>query len=496
MNRRIRLWRADGDDTSPDKRDLLEIFGFALALRLVVAILVINFLDRSITFDFDDGSYALLAQNLAEGRTEHWDPNTRAYFTATATLVLPLSFLYRLFGPHSIVGPLMVATFGAATAAAVAWIAGNFVPRRWAAGAGLVIAVMPSQVLYSSMTLKDPLVWFLLSAIAALVFVANRLSRRRLVGPAAGIVLSIVALRYLRTHTSAIAAFALPAAVWFGARQDRLVRSAAAALVAVLLPWALGLGLAAVELVPPVGFFAKWRAYQSTGGSALYETATTLPPQTTAPQRPVATTTTSSSVAAPASTAPTVPGRGDEEVVPGGDEEAVPGGDEEAVPGRSDERQPPPAAAAGDDAAPDDDSISVTTTSPSVPGVSDDVSSFPRGVIAVLAEPFPWSTGTARLAFAKVETLFWYPLLALALIGAAVSRARRQLSFFIVAAAGTVIIYALAEGNIGTAFRHRGELLPGTVVLAVVGAHLLASRRRERLSEYAEAPDSSQADVN
>lgn len=56
-------------------------------------------------------------------------------------------------------------------------------------------------------------------------------------------------------------------------------------------------------------------------------------------------------------------------------------------------------------------------------------------------------------------------------------------STMIVACWALVFVYALSEGNFGTAFRHRGELVPPTAVLAALGAPTIVrvwQERRER----------------
>ena len=101
-----------------------------------------------------------------------------------------------------------------------------------------------------------------------------------------------------------------------------------------------------------------------------------------------------------------------------------------------------------------------------------DLVHFPRGLSVVLLEPFPGTTFTgASVRLAQVELVVWYPLLLVALLGIPEAfRRRRVLAFSIVTGGALVVVYALAEGNFGTAFRHRGELVPPTAVLAALGA--------------------------
>ncbi|MGH9049113.1 MAG: hypothetical protein ACRDY4_05225 [Acidimicrobiia bacterium] len=116
---------------------------------------------------------------------------------------------------------------------------------------------------------------------------------------------------------------------------------------------------------------------------------------------------------------------------------------------------------------------------------SGDLAHFPRGLSVVLLEPFPGTSftgGSVRLA--QLELVFWYPLMLVALVGIPEAfRRRRLLAFSIVTGGTLVVVYALSEGNFGTAFRHRGELVPPTAVLAALGAPTLVRvwrPRRER----------------
>jgi hypothetical protein len=52
--------------------------------------------------------------------------------------------------------------------------------------------------------------------------------------------------------------------------------------------------------------------------------------------------------------------------------------------------------------------------------------------------------------------------------------------FPLVAGSGVLALYALAEGNIGTAFRHRGEFVWVVALLAAMGAFRIAERYRKR----------------
>jgi multidrug efflux pump subunit AcrA (membrane-fusion protein) len=114
-----------------------------------------------------------------------------------------------------------------------------------------------------------------------------------------------------------------------------------------------------------------------------------------------------------------------------------------------------------------------------------DIAHLPRGLSVMLFEPVPWATGgSTTLQMARAEALFWYPLLVMAAVGLWVARSHlRVLSFPLSLGGGILLMYALAEGNIGTAFRHRGEFVWVVAVLAALGLHQVIALRQQRKAE-------------
>ena len=101
----------------------------------------------------------------------------------------------------------------------------------------------------------------------------------------------------------------------------------------------------------------------------------------------------------------------------------------------------------------------------------------------MLAEPYPVPSTlhNRRLMLALAENIVWWPLLLLAFVGMVeVRRHRRVLVFPLLAGGAIVLLYALSEGNIGTAFRHRGEIVWAVAVLAAFGAKRLHMTRERQ----------------
>ena len=397
------------------------IFLGALLLRVVVA-LVVALLLPQLSF-FDDGTYSQLAQERLNGRSEQWDSYASWLYVHTGTLLFPLTLLYKVFGPHDLVGPLLVAPFGAGAAAIVARLVTLAVDLRRGVLAGCFLALLPSQVLISSVLAKDAMTWFLLASLAlALAAAAGAASTRRvawLVLLSSGL---LTLLGLLRLHTMTVAAVAMLLACAFGLRKTRLLRTAGFGAVAVLVPLGMGVGPLGLQLIANHGSLEGTRAYHASGGSAV---------DGLAPK--------------PATTASAVPG---------------------ATPAPS-----PSAAVKPQAAAPEAEPLS---------SAQRNLAYLPRGVSVVLLEPVPWaSDGSTAFRLAAAEAIVWYPVLALGLAGAAMSWRRRDVLAFPVLSGGALVcMWALVDGNIGTALRHRGEVVWAVAVLAAYALSRFSNRGR------------------
>jgi hypothetical protein len=103
----------------------------------------------------------------------------------------------------------------------------------------------------------------------------------------------------------------------------------------------------------------------------------------------------------------------------------------------------------------------------------------PKGLAYFLLAPFPWMLGTIRQVLALPEMLFFYSLIPAMLRGFRyLLRERLGTSLMVVLlTAGLTFGYALGEGNAGTAYRHRAQVLSFYLVFAAVGVELRRARR-------------------
>lgn len=110
------------------------------------------------------------------------------------------------------------------------------------------------------------------------------------------------------------------------------------------------------------------------------------------------------------------------------------------------------------------------------------VRALPKGFVYLLFAPFPWDFGSLRQSLALPEMLIWYALFPLFVLGTWFTmrfRLRQALPILLFTALLT-FAYALTQGNVGTAYRQRAQLLVFYFIFAAVGAVLLVERREEK----------------
>ena len=353
----------------------------------------------------DERQYVTLAGVVASGRpASAWDPAWgNDLFAQTSTFLLPVVWLFRLFGAHVYLGMLVAGLAGAGVAALTSRLAIAAGLRRWALPVGAVIALLPSQLLWSSLVLRESATWLTLSAAALLLTFAMTAHRlRTLAVVMAGLAAPLYALFHLRPYVFVVACWAVVGAAVVGAPARRLATPAMALALMLALPAACGIGVGGITLVGTnLPVLAKIQQHLAVGA----DSAIVKPKPASTHQAPL---------------------------------------DENAA----------------------------TTIGPR---------NALRGTVAVLLRPFPWERPTSvATLLAQVENLLWVVLYGFAALGVwARRRDRRTIAFPVVFSVGFVLMSALFEGNVGTAFRHRGQIAWAVVLLAACGAHWLRSRRQE-----------------
>jgi hypothetical protein len=507
-------------------KPVLLAFLVALVVRAALAVLIWAHYGGALFGD--DLTYPQLARSKADGNSATWDPYTQSLYDSTRTLTVPLTGLYRLFGPVILVGQLWVALFGALTAAGAAKLAGLGWGRGASLTAGLAVALLPSQVLWSSLTLKDAVVWAALVGLGlALALTSRHDSWPRLLALAIAAAGLLVALAYLRQHTLVVAAWAVAIASWAGPSRGRWQRGVAGAVLCLVVPWATGAGPAGWQLITSHGSLEARRANNAANAATAFvqdssgadpakiaaqveaqraaddqkalaaQTAATAAAtrqaadqaraQASAQQARAAAAAAAAATARTPKEAAVARARAAEAARAAGAANANAEAAEKAA--KRAEAHALAAAKAADERA---RQLASAATKPGVgeafgssgssSALEGNVRQLPKGLSVMVLEPYPWqTTGNSRVDLVRLEMLLWYPMLGLAAFGLTQVRRRMHIvAFPALAGGGILLTYALAEGNFGTAFRHRGELVWIVAVLAAAGAVSLCKQVRAR----------------
>jgi len=104
---------------------------------------------------------------------------------------------------------------------------------------------------------------------------------------------------------------------------------------------------------------------------------------------------------------------------------------------------------------------------------------FPRGLLAVALRPAPWETAGSRiLQLVGLESVIWLLLFVFAAAGAWVRRGDTHVVVFPVSLViSLTLAAAVTQGNLGTAFRHREQILFALSLLAAAGLQATIDHR-------------------
>ena len=110
--------------------------------------------------------------------------------------------------------------------------------------------------------------------------------------------------------------------------------------------------------------------------------------------------------------------------------------------------------------------------------IGDALRYIPLGGSYLLFAPFPWNIETTLQAAAMPETFLWYPLFLLSLLGFRISVRARATAALVPLSVLLIVVssYALVEGNFGTAYRHRAQIMPLFFVFSGLGVSWIKAR--------------------
>lgn len=110
------------------------------------------------------------------------------------------------------------------------------------------------------------------------------------------------------------------------------------------------------------------------------------------------------------------------------------------------------------------------------------LSTIPLGLVYLLFAPFPWQLASLRQSITLPEMIVWWASFPMFVLGLWFSlRYRlRQISPIVIFTAMLSIAYSIFQGNVGTAYRQRAQLLVFYFIFVAVGYVLLFERREDR----------------
>ncbi len=110
------------------------------------------------------------------------------------------------------------------------------------------------------------------------------------------------------------------------------------------------------------------------------------------------------------------------------------------------------------------------------------LTAIPMGVLYLLFAPFPWQLASLRQSLTLPEMIVWwlsFPLLVLGL-WFAIKHRLREVSPIVLFTTMLTLAYSLFQGNVGTAYRQRSQLLVFYFIFVAVGAVLLKERSEDQ----------------
>lgn len=120
------------------------------------------------------------------------------------------------------------------------------------------------------------------------------------------------------------------------------------------------------------------------------------------------------------------------------------------------------------------------------------ISTIPLGLTYLILAPFPWQLASLRQAITLPEMLVWWSSIPLLVLGAwfTIKHRLREIAPIIIFTSLLTLTYSIMQGNVGTAYRQRAQLLIFYFVFVAVGFVLVKERREARAEKEREENES------
>ncbi len=110
------------------------------------------------------------------------------------------------------------------------------------------------------------------------------------------------------------------------------------------------------------------------------------------------------------------------------------------------------------------------------------LATIPVGMIYLLFAPFPWQMASLRQSITLPEMIVWWASVPLLVLGMwfSMKYRLRMISPMLIFTAMLSLAYSVFQGNVGTAYRQRAQLLVFYFIFAAVGLVLVLEKREEK----------------
>jgi hypothetical protein len=117
-----------------------------------------------------------------------------------------------------------------------------------------------------------------------------------------------------------------------------------------------------------------------------------------------------------------------------------------------------------------------------VSSTSGALSTIPMGVVYLLFAPFPWQITSLRQSITLPEMVIWWASFPLLVLGLwfAIKYRLRMISPILIFTVMLTLAYSVFQGNVGTAYRQRAQLLVFYFIFVAVGFVLMKEKREEK----------------
>jgi len=117
-----------------------------------------------------------------------------------------------------------------------------------------------------------------------------------------------------------------------------------------------------------------------------------------------------------------------------------------------------------------------------VSSTSGALSTIPMGVLYLLFAPFPWQVISLRQSITLPEMVIWWASFPLLILGLwfSIRYRLRMISPILIFTVMLTLAYSVFQGNVGTAYRQRAQLLVFYFIFVAVGFVLVKEKREER----------------